>query len=293
MSDLISLLRVTGVRLMGILVICLAARFTNAQPTDAPQVTLRISAAASLREVIPTIGELFTQQSAVGLAYNFGASGQLLAQIRQGAKVDVFISAARLQINQALEEKLANSESLRVIAGNRLVVIVPGASARTLTAFAQITDAKFERLALGQPASVPAGEYAMQAIGQAGLSAAVRPRLIYASNVRQVLEYVKRGEVDAGFVYASDAQEAGQAVHVVWTVAADQHDAIEYPAVVLRASAHPQLARRFVEHLLSPASLAILTAAGFSPPPVEAKPPSPNSTTPPAPQTPAPPAAQP
>ncbi len=115
----------------------------------------------------------------------------------------------------------------------------------------------------------------MQTLESLHLTAAVTPRLVYGSNVRQVLDYVQQNEVDAGIVYATDVRQAGDAVKVIATADASTHDAIEYPAVLVTGASHSAAARKFLDYLLTPPAQAIFTASGFNPPPQPATRPNP------------------
>ena len=127
-----------------------------------------------------------------------------------------------------------------------------------------MADGRVKKIAIGQPKSVPAGQYAMQTLAKLKLDTAVAAKLVNGANVRQVLDYVQRGEVDAGFVYATDAQIAGAKVKVIATAPADSHDPIVYPAVVLAASKKQEAAKKFLDFLASPRAKAILRNRGFT-----------------------------
>src|SRR5262249_16230047 len=129
-------------------------------------------------------------------------------------------------------------------------------------------------VAIGEPKTVPAGEYAMQVLKKLGLADQLQRRLIYGENVRQVLSYVERGEVSAGIVYSTAAKESGDKVRVVATAKPDTHEPIVYPAIVIRASTKQDAARRFLDFLVSEKGRRILIENGFSVPtePSEPKP---------------------
>src|SRR5690606_36188682 len=136
------------------------------------------------------------------------ASGILLQQLRQGAPVDVFASADQVTMDQAHEQDLIDSATRRDFVRNTLVVIVPRMAADTAVSASDLmalTQDGFQRIGLGKPDTVPAGRYSQQALQAANLWSTLAARFIYADSVRQVLDYVRRGEVDAGFVYGSDA----------------------------------------------------------------------------------------
>jgi len=228
---------------------------------------ITVSAAISLKDALVEIGRSYASATGDEVAFNFGASGQLMAQIEQGAPVDVFISAADKQVDRLAEEKLVDVNSRRVVAGNALVLIVPAGAASTVRSFEDLAKDSVKRIAIGQPKTVPAGEYAARALATLRVLDAVRERLVYGANVRQVLDYVERGEVDAGIVYRTDALESGDKVKVVATADGSLYDPIRYPAVVVTASAKRDAAARFVRHLEGRDAQAVLASRGFAPPP--------------------------
>ena len=226
---------------------------------------ITVSAAVSLKESLTSIAKNYQRDHSDRIGLNFGATGQLLAQIREGAPIDVFIAASEEQMDQAQSMKLIDPATRRVIAGNTLVLIIPASSSLTLTSFADLAQPQVKRLAIGQPKTVPAGEYATQALRCLKLEAAMSDRLVYAASVRQVLDYVERGEVDAGIVYATDARLSSGKVRVIATAEASWHRPIHYVAAVVSSSGHREAAMRFLAHLATPAAQKALSFEGFAP----------------------------
>ena len=168
---------------------------------------IRVGAAISLKEALTRSADAFTKDTGVAVEMTFGSSGQILGQIRNGAPIDLFISAAHKQIDDLEKEGLAEPKTRRVIAGNVLVLIVPAdADERSAPrSVADLAKPSVKRIAIGEPKTVPAGQYATQAL-QITRARIAGPRPAdLGTNVRQVLDYVERGEVDAGIVYATDA----------------------------------------------------------------------------------------
>ena len=228
---------------------------------DARSVT--VSAAISLKPALLAIEPAYERATGDTVTFNFGASGALLGQIKAGAPVDLFISAADKQIAELIKEGLADAADRHVVARGRLALIVPTDQTDAATSMQDLATAKVKRLAIGQPKTVPAGDYASQVLVKAGLSAGMADKLVYGANVRQVLDYVVRGEVDAGLVYATDAKDAGDTVKVVELVDPSLHEPIIYPAVVLKDAGHRAAADRFMKHLLSDAGQRALADKGF------------------------------
>ena len=227
--------------------------------------TVTVSAAISLKESMEQIGRAYEATTGDVVRFNFDASGRLAQQVRQGAPVDAFVSAADREVDALAKDKLVDVGTRRTVAGNALVLVVPADGKGGPTSLADLARTT-GKVAVGDPRSVPAGLYAEQTLTNLKLTDAVRPRLVLGQNVRQVLTYVRRGEVEAGLVYATDAKSAGDAVRVVATADADTHDAIEYPAVVVTNSAHAAAAKRFLDHLATPAARAVLQKQGFTVP---------------------------
>jgi molybdate transport system substrate-binding protein len=159
---------------------------------------------------------------------------------------------------------LSDAETRKVIAGNELVLVVPADAADPPARFEDLADPRFKRVAVGHPATVPAGDYAMQALTALKLSDAVAERLVYGNNVRHVLVYVERGEVDAGVVYKTDALASAGRVKVAAAADPSWHEPIRYPAVVLKASRKQQAARRFLGFLAGDKAQGILRSKGFT-----------------------------
>lgn len=225
---------------------------------------LRVSVAISLREAAGEIAAAFEKQDGGRVELVFGSSGQLLAQIRSGAAVDVFISAASEQVEVLIQEKLADEPARRVVALNRLVLITPAADRGPTLTFHSLAEHRLARVAIGEPDTVPAGLYARQVLEKLKLLDGLKSRLVYGTNVRQVLDYVERGEVDAGVVYATDARLVGDKVRVHAIAEADWHEPIEYPAIVLRRCDRPEAATAFVAFFESDAARKILESHGFA-----------------------------
>ena len=190
--------------------------------------SLLISAAASLKEVLVEIQPLYQQsQPNVNISYNFGSSGTLQQQIEQGAPTDIFISAAKKQVDTLEQKGLLVTGSRNIIAKNRLVLIVPK-NAVGINSFYSLKDAKVKKIAIGEPRSVPAGQYAQQVLEKLKIWTEVKSKLVFANNVRQVLASVESGNADTGLVYATDAKISNR-VKVVVTADEKYHSPIIYP----------------------------------------------------------------
>jgi molybdate transport system substrate-binding protein len=224
--------------------------------------SLTISAAASMKDALTDAGHQFEQKTGDPLTFSFLASGPLMKQIEEGAPVDVFISAAIKQMDELRTEKLIDEATERVIAKGELVLIVPVDEKDAPSSFADLADPKYKRIGIGEPKSVPAGDYAMETLRSLHLADAVKDRLQTAANVRQVLTYVERGEVDAGIVYRTDALSSKK-VRIVAVAEQSTHKPIEYPAAVIKSSKEHDEAERFLEFLGSAQGKDVLKRYGF------------------------------
>ena len=226
--------------------------------------TISIAAAISMKETLIDANAAFEKLTGDDVEFSFGASGTLLTQIRNGAPIDAFISAAAEQVDAVEKENLAVPGTRQMIATNELVLIVPAGSQLNLASIKDLAKPEVKKIAIGQPKAVPAGQYAAETIANLKLEQALAAKIVDGANVRQVLDYVIRGEVDAGFVYATDAQQAGERVKVIATAPADSHDPIVYPGVLLASSKKQAIAKKFFEFLASPAGQKIIHSHGFS-----------------------------
>jgi molybdate transport system substrate-binding protein len=243
-----------------------ANNVSSSQPSSssAPRVILTVSAGTSLQDALKAIAETYHQQKPeVTIAYNFGSSGSLQQQIEQGAPVDIFFSAAAKQMNALQDKNLLLPETRKDLLTNEVVLIVPQ-EISTVTAFEDLSKDEVEKIAIGDPESVPAGEYAKEVLIQLNLYDALQDKFIFAKDVRQVLSYVESGNVDAGIVYATDAKSSSK-VTVATTAPAESHKPIVYPVAVLKDSKNPEPSQAFLEFLASEAALKIFEQYGFSP----------------------------
>lgn len=226
---------------------------------------LTVSAAASLTNAFKELAPLFeAAHPGHKVQLNFAASGVLLQQITKGAPVDVFASADQETMDQAQAQNLVKPAQRRDFVSNSLVVIVPAASARSPKTLAELSQPGYARIAIGLPASVPVGRYTQGVLEAAGLWGAIQPKMVGATNVRQALDYVQRAEVDAGFVYATDAALLSDKVKLAFRVPTAKP--ILYPVATLSASPNAALGERFVQFLFAAPARAVLTRHGFGQP---------------------------
>ncbi|MFT3791597.1 MAG: molybdate ABC transporter substrate-binding protein [Rudaea sp.] len=241
---------------------CLLAFGAFACTTGARADDLTVSAAASLTNAFTDIAKAYEAQHAgTHVNLNFAASDVLLKQIEQGAPADVFASADEATMDRAASAGRIDAASRRDFAANSLALIVP-ADGRSPAALGDLAHDEYKRIAIGNPDSVPAGRYAKQALVKAKLWDTLQPRLVQAQNVRQALDYVARGEAEAGFVYATDA--ASQATKVKVALSVPTATPVRYPAAAVGSCKQKPAACDFVRFLSDPQSRATLAKYGFS-----------------------------
>ncbi len=226
---------------------------------------LIVSAAASLTNAFREIGAAFEKEHAgVKVVFNFAASGPLLQQIERGAPVDVFATADLETMDAAAEKKLIIPATHRNFVSNRLVLVVPSDARMTPKTLADLEAPGIQRIGIGNPATVPVGRYAREVLSEEKLWESLKPKLIFADSVRQVLDYVARGEVDAGFVYATDAGIAKDKVKQALELRTPRP--IVYPIAIVSASKQPRLSKSFTDYVSGSNGQTILAKYGFRKP---------------------------
>lgn len=234
----------------------------NTSPT-AQATSLTISAAASLKDSLEAIKPIYTQAKPnINLVYNFGSSGALQQQIEQGAKVDVFISAATKQMDALDKKGLLVDDTRKNLLTNQMVLIAPQNSS-AVTDIKDLTSPRVRRIAIGEPKSVPAGQYAQQILTSLKITDQIKPKVVYAKDVRQALNYVESGNAEAGLVYLSDAKSSSK-VKVVTTAPANTHSPIVYPIAVLKSSKNVDHAKEFEQFLSTNYAKNIFEKQGFT-----------------------------
>lgn len=229
----------------------------------AKQVELLISAAASLTDSLNELKGVYeAAHPQVKLTFNYAASGTLQQQIEQGAPADLFLSAGTKQMDALIDKDLIDDNLTTNLLTNELVLVVPKDGSAQIQSMEDLS--KLGDIAIGTPESVPAGKYAQQALTYHKLWEPMQSRLVLTKDVKQVMSYVETGNVDAGFVYKTDAA-ASDKVKVALTAEAESHDPIEYPIGVLKRSTHSDDAKAFYEFLLSDQAQQVFAKYGFTP----------------------------
>ena len=252
---------------------------TQAETESAEPIELVVFAAASMTETLSEIAALYRAVAPnVTLVYNFDSSGTLKTQIREGADVDVFISAGQKQMNQldAAASPEVNTEGLDFVLDgsridlleNKVALAVPDGNPKSIHSYDELADglrAGGVFLAMGN-SDVPVGQYTQKILDYYGLNEddlVAKGCITYGSNVKEVTTQVSEAAVDCGVIYATDAFSAH--LQVVDTATAEMCGQVVYPAAVMNVSRHPEAAQAFLDYLTGPEASAVFESVGFSP----------------------------
>ncbi|MGU3472091.1 molybdate ABC transporter substrate-binding protein [Paenibacillus sp. D51F] len=234
--------------------------------SSVPLVELTVSAAASLTGALDEIKTAFeAAHPSISLHFNLGASGTLQKQIEQGAPADLFLSASSKNMKALVDQNFVAAEDSRDLLGNSLVVIVPKEASPNISSLDALAGQAFSKIAIGIPESVPAGQYAQEALAKAGQWDALKDKLVQAKDVKAVLQAVETGNADAGFVYRTDALSSAKAA-VAYEVDPASYPSIRYPAAIVKATKHRPEAERFYTYLQSEDAMAVFKNYGFTDP---------------------------
>ncbi len=233
------------------------------QPLGSQPSALLVSAATSMQSALQEIAPIYARSGAnVQVNYNFGSSGALQQQIEQGAPIDIFISAASKQMNTLQQQNLIIPETRKNLLTNRLVLVTPKTATLKLTDFRQLLKPEIQRIAIGEPRSVPVGQYATEVFKNLGILARVKAKLVLGNSVKSVLAAVETGDADAGVVYISDAR--GNHRVIISAIAdARLHTPIVYPMAILKSSKSLAAAKKFANFLQTQPAQTVFKKYGF------------------------------
>lgn len=226
---------------------------------------ITVLAAASLTESCEDIEKIYeAEHSGTDLVFSFGGSGALQIQIEEGAPADIFLSAGKKQMDALVDEKLVDSSSVNDLLENKVVLIVPEGSMAEISGFEDVISDKVGVIALGEPSSVPVGQYSEEIFGYYGILDEVRAKASCGSDVKQVLSWVETGDADCGVVYSTDAQN-GKNIKVAAEAPEESHSRIIYQAGIVASTAHEKEAEEFMKFLSSDECSDVFAGYGFSP----------------------------
>lgn len=227
--------------------------------------TITVSAASSLKDVMTELKKEYEKEHTDDLMINFGSSGSLQHQIENGAPVDVFISASSGKMDVLEKQGLLMKNSRRDLLENEVVLVVPVDSKAGLKSYKGLaSNNKIKQIGLGEPKSVPAGQYGAEVLDYVGISKRIGKKMVYGKNVRVILSWVETGNVDAGIVYKTDAA-LSKKVKVIADAPAGSHKPITYPAAIIGESKLKSQSAKFLRFLKSERARSIFEKYGFSP----------------------------
>lgn len=240
---------------------CTAALLSSScsAPKQSEQQTLLVSSAISLKEALEEIADKFKAEQNCSVVFNYASSGELAAQLRHGAPVDVFISASPEVIDELAKQGIINAETISKIAGNSLVVI---SSKKTFASLQELNSA--QNISIGNPQTVPVGTLAKEALTKSGLyeSLLLKKQLVFAENARQVLTYVEQGDAEAGIVYNTDARLCSSC-KIGFSIPESASGPVTYEAGTVASSKSKDLAKKLMQCLNSPIAKEIFKKKGF------------------------------
>lgn len=241
-----------------------AAATTAAAKTPEEETTILVAAAASLKysydnELIPMFE---AANPGIKVEATYDSSGKLQTQIEEGLEADVFMSAAVKQMTALKDENMIDADSIVDLLENKIVLIVPEGSEPKVTGFEDITGAGI--IAVGDPESVPAGQYAREVLTSLGLWEAVEAKSTRGTNVTEVLNWVAEGSADAGIVYATDAATTPKVTVIAEAPEGSLAQKVIYPAGIVSASGNKEAAQKFVAFLQSEEAIAVFEQYGFA-----------------------------
>ena len=250
------------IRFISILVASLAGACAPLERADSVEDRLRVSAAVSLSEPLEKLAASFQRDTGTLVEVNLGGSSTLAAQLLAGAAVDLFISADQLQMDRVIAAELIDVTTMVSLVSNQLVFVVPTDHSIDEMVPSMLRAPEFGRIAMGDPAGVPAGVYARRYLKSTGLWDVVVDRMVPARSVRAALAIVEIGAVDAGIVYRTDAR-VSSGIKVVFEVPVQEGPAIVYPAAVLTEAPNSIAAKRLLGYLQGSLAKAVFEKAGF------------------------------
>ena len=237
-----------------------AGETTAAQAGESTEILVASLKNAYEDELIPMFQE---QYPGVTVKGTYDSSGKLQTQIEEGLEADVFMSAAAKQMTALDEEGMIESDTITSLLENKIVLIVPTGSSTGIEKFEDIE--KAETIALGDPASVPAGQYAEEALTSLGIWDKIQDKVSFGTNVTEVLNQVAASSADAGIVYATDAASMADKVEVVAEAPEGSlAKKVIYPVAVVKNTAHPGEAKNFVEFLKTDEAMKVFEEYGFT-----------------------------
>jgi len=196
-----------------------------------------VSAAVSLRDLFTELKlEFEKENSEYNLRFNFAGSGTLRSQIEAGAPVDLFVSASQKDVEILGREGFVVGSTPKIVGSNALVLVAKKESSLILFNLKSLAEVKFEKMAIGNPLTVPAGRYAKESLESFDLYPKIESRLVFSEHVRQAVDYLRRGEVELAIVYKTDALKFSKDLKIIFEIPSSYHKRIEYPMALVKGS---------------------------------------------------------
>lgn len=230
---------------------------------DTESKEILVLAAASLTDVLNELAASYKETTGVTVTFSFASSGALQTQIESGSPADIFFSAAQRQMNALEEKDLIETDTRKNLVENKVVLITPVNSALNIKSFNDMANPNVQKIGLGEPKSVPVGQYSEEILSNLSILDIVKPKAVYGSDVRNVLSWVETGEIDCGIVYETDAKIANN-INIVTQAPEGSHRKVIYPIAVIKSSQNKEEAQKFIDYISTDSSMEVFNKYGFS-----------------------------
>lgn len=248
-----------GVSLLGIGIVSCSPK---AKDTESKEVL--VLAAASLTDVLTELASTYKDATGVTVTFSFASSGALQTQIESGSPADIFFSAAQKQMNALEEQSLIDSDTRKNLLENKVVLITPVNSTLNIKSFNDMANPNVKKIGLGEPKSVPVGQYSEEILSNLSILDVVKAKAVYGSDVRNVLSWAETGEIDCGVVYETDAKIANN-INIITQAPEGSHKKVIYPIAIVSSSENKEEAKKFIDYISTDDSMKVFEKYGFSP----------------------------
>ena len=246
-----------------IFVSCSSSNTDNNKTSSSNNKEILVLAAASLTDVLTELANNYKTETGTIVTFSFASSGELQSQIESGAPADIFFSAAQKQMDALQQKDLIDTNTRKDLLENKVVLIAPSNSKLNIKSFTDITNADVTKIGLGEPKSVPVGQYSEEILSNLSILDTIKQKAVYGSDVRNVLSWVEIGEVDCGIVYATDAKIAKD-INIIAEAPEGTHKKVIYPIAIIKSSQNKEEALKFIDYISSDKSIETFKAYGFT-----------------------------
>ncbi|MDO6993035.1 molybdate ABC transporter substrate-binding protein [Brachyspira innocens] len=242
---------------------CSSSNTDNNKTSSSNNKEILVLAAASLTDVLTELANNYKTETGTIVTFSFASSGALQSQIESGAPADIFFSAAQKQMDALQQKDLIDTNTRKDLLENKVVLIAPSNSKLNIKSFTDITNSDVSKVGLGEPKSVPVGQYSEEILSNLSILDTIKQKSVYGSDVRNVLSWVEIGEVDCGIVYATDAKIAKN-INIIAEAPEGTHKKVIYPIAVIKSSQNKEEALKFIDYISSDKSIETFKAYGFT-----------------------------